>query len=55
MQPAFDVIVRGGTVADGGGGELYEADVGVRGGLITALGRIAQRGSQEIEDSRFSI
>ena len=49
MEPTFDLIVRGGTVADGSGGELYEADVGVRDGRIAAVGRIAQRGAQELD------
>jgi N-acyl-D-aspartate/D-glutamate deacylase len=49
MQASFDLIVRGATVADGSGGELYEADVGVRDGTITAVGRIAQRGAREID------
>lgn len=35
---AFDVIVRGGTVLDGSGAPGYDADVGIRGGVITAVG-----------------
>jgi N-acyl-D-amino-acid deacylase len=33
----FDLIIRGGTVVDGTGGERFLADVGVRDGLITAV------------------
>jgi len=45
----FDLVVRGGHVADGLGGEPIEADVGVQGGRIAAVGRIAARGREEID------
>jgi N-acyl-D-amino-acid deacylase len=34
----FDLLVRGGTVYDGDGGEPFTADVGVRGDRIVAIG-----------------
>jgi N-acyl-D-aspartate/D-glutamate deacylase len=42
-QPAahFDLIVRGGTVYDGGGGTPYRADLGIRGDTIAAIGDLA--------------
>src|SRR5947207_2742882 len=36
--PAFDVIIRGGTVYDGSGGPPRRADVGLRGDRISAIG-----------------
>ena len=36
--PAFDVIVRGGTVYDGSGGEPYVADVAISGDRIARIG-----------------
>lgn len=36
--PAFDVIIRGGTVYDGSGGKPRVADVGIRGDKIFAIG-----------------
>ena len=45
----FDCVIRGGTVADGGGGDLYEADVGVKDGLIAAVGASLSRGDEEID------
>ena len=44
-----DLVVRGGHVADGLGGEPVEADVGVQDGRIAAVGRIAARGREEID------
>ena len=49
MTATFDLVIRGGTVADGGGGELYEADVAVSGGRIAAVGKIAASGAGEID------
>jgi N-acyl-D-amino-acid deacylase len=44
----FDVIIRGGTVYDGTGGEGRRADVGIRGDRIAAIGDLsgAQAGTQ---------
>mgnify|MGYP001765008964 CR=1 FL=1 len=46
----YDTIVRGGTVFDGLGGAPFEADVGIAGGRIAAIGRLRQaRGALEID------
>src|SRR5918994_1060342 len=44
-----DLVIRGGSIADGLGGELFEADVAVTGGRITEVGKIAARGTEEID------
>jgi N-acyl-D-amino-acid deacylase len=41
MAPLFDVIIRGGTVADGTGGPLRAVDVGLRGDVISEIGDLA--------------
>ena len=46
---AYDVVIRNGTVVDGTGLPGYRADVGIQGGLITAIGRIHDRGAEEID------
>jgi N-acyl-D-amino-acid deacylase len=37
----FDLVVRSGTVADGSGAELFDADIGIEGGKIVAVGVIS--------------
>src|SRR5580693_1343511 len=44
-----DLVIRGGSIADGLGGELFEADVAITGGRITEVGRVAGKGSEEID------
>ncbi len=49
MDKAFDLVIRGGTLADGSGNELREGDLGVRDGRIVATGKISGSGTQEID------
>jgi len=49
MTDALALVIRGGLVVDGTGGAPFEADVGVSGQRIVAVGRIASRGEQEID------
>jgi N-acyl-D-aspartate/D-glutamate deacylase len=44
-----DLIVRGGTIADGKGGALYEGDVAVTNGKISAVGKVSGKGAEEID------
>src|SRR5690348_17010364 len=43
-----DLVVRAGTVVDGTGGPPRTADVAVRDGRITEVGRVSGRGCREI-------
>ena len=45
----FDLVIRGGTVADGTGAALRTADVAVAGGVIVDVGRVAETGAREID------
>jgi len=44
-----DLVIRGGSVADGRGSPLFEADVAIDGGRIAAVGKAAGGGKEEID------
>ena len=44
-----DLVIRGGTVADGTGAAPFEADIAIEGSRIVAVGQVAGRGKEEIE------
>lgn len=48
-EPAYDLVIRNGTLADGTGGDLREADVAIRAGKIAAVGTFSGSGAEEIE------
>ena len=45
----YDLVVRGGTVADGTGTGTREADVAVKDGKIAAVGTVSGKGAEEID------
>ena len=45
----YSLVVRNGTVVDGTGFPSYRADVGVRDDRIVAIGRIREKGAEEID------
>jgi len=51
----YDVVIRNGTVVDGTGLPGYRADVGIRGGIIAAIGRIHERGVEEIDAEGHAV
>jgi N-acyl-D-aspartate/D-glutamate deacylase len=46
---AYDLVVRNGTVIDGTGAPRRQADIGVLNGRIAAIGKIEERGKEEID------
>ncbi|HVQ30621.1 MAG TPA: D-aminoacylase [Vicinamibacteria bacterium] len=50
--PAFDLVLRGGTVLDGTGAPAFTADVAVKGDAIAAVGDIAATQAARAVDAR---
>src|SRR6266536_531493 len=49
MTSTPDLVIRGGNIADGKGGDLYEADVAISGSRITEVGKVLAKGKEEID------
>ena len=49
MTHEFDLVVRNGHVLDGTGAPPQDADVAVKDGRIVHVGRVSQRGREEID------
>ena len=47
----LDVVIRGGNVIDGSGGPARSADVGIRGGRVTAIGEVEEEARHRIDAS----
>ena len=54
MSDAITRVIRGGTIIDGSGADPVEADIAMRGGKITAIGRTLPKGDEEV-DARGKI
>lgn len=50
-----DLVIRGGTVVDGLGGEPYTADIAVDGDIITRVGEVPGEGREEIDASGLIV
>ena len=55
QQQEFDLVVAGGSVADGSGGDLRRADVGIRGDRISAIGNLSGRTTGNAIDATGKI
>lgn len=51
MSDKPELVIRGGTVVDGSGGPMLEADVAISNGRIKAVGQVTQTGTEEIDAS----
>ncbi|HEY0852628.1 MAG TPA: amidohydrolase family protein [Bradyrhizobium sp.] len=49
MTDAHDLVIRGGNIADGKGGDLYEADIAISDGRISEVGKVTGKGKEEID------
>jgi N-acyl-D-amino-acid deacylase len=55
VQPSFDVLIQNGRVMDGTGNPWLRADVGIRGGVITAVGRLDRAAARTVIDAADRI
>ena len=46
---SLDLVIRNGEIVDGTGAESFEGDVGIKDGLITAVGEVEETGTREID------
>ena len=46
----YDLIIRNGIIYDGKGGSPFEADIAIEGTKIKKLGKIKEKGKEEIQE-----
>lgn len=51
----FDLLITGGRIVDGSGNPWYRADLGIRGGAIAAIGRLAKAEAKERIDATGKV
>ncbi|WFL76820.1 D-aminoacylase [Altererythrobacter arenosus] len=54
-MPAFDLIIRGGTIVDGTGEQRFTGDIAVKDGLIAQVGEVAGDAAEEIDASDLVV
>ena len=54
-EPEFALVIRGGSVMDGAGGEAQPADVGIKGDRIVAIGNLSGRSTSAAIDATGKI
>lgn len=53
--PRYDVVIRGGTIYDGSGGDPVVGDVAIRDDTVAAVGTVSGRGQVEIEATGMAV
>ena len=48
---SFDIVVQGGRVVDGTGAPWYQADIGIRDGIIVEMGRVDSAAAKTVIDA----
>jgi N-acyl-D-amino-acid deacylase len=54
-QPSFDVLIQNGRVMDGSGNPWLRLDIGIRGGVVTAVGRLTGARATKVIDAADRI
>lgn len=55
MATTYQLAVRGGTIVDGTGRPPFRADIGIRDGIIVALGTVEGTADEEIDATGLSV
>src|SRR5687768_14164422 len=55
MRAGHDIVIRGGTIYDGSGAEPFKGDVAIDGDRIAAVGRVTERGADEIDATGLAV
>lgn len=53
--PAFDIVIRGGTIYDGSGGTPYVGDVAIKGDKVAAVGMVSAKGAREVDARGLAV
>ena len=48
-MPAYDLIIRNGTIVDGTGQDRFTGDIAVKDGLIAQVGEVSGDAAEEID------
>ena len=55
-KPVYDLVFRGGTIYDGGGGQPFVGDLAIRGDVIVAIGDLGSTtGKEEIDVGGLAV
>jgi N-acyl-D-amino-acid deacylase len=54
-EPAYDVVIRNGSIYDGSGGAPVQGDVAIAGDSIVAIGTVAGKGRTEVDASGMAV
>jgi N-acyl-D-aspartate/D-glutamate deacylase len=55
MASELDIVIRNGTIMDGNGGSPFRGDIGIKDGKIAEIGRVADRGREQIDAEGLSV
>ena len=54
-EPVYDLLITGGTIYDGNGGQPYQADIAIEGDRIVAIGNLAGSATTVIDATGLAV
>ena len=54
-MPEYDLVIRNGLIVDGSGAEPIKGDLAVKDGVISAIGKVEGKGSEEIDSTGLLV